>query len=123
MPHYKVLIAEDNAINQRLLKEVLGRLGHSGVVVDDGEKALKCLAQLNFDLVLMDIQMPIMDGLQATKQIRAMPEHANLIVIAMTANAMDADRAACLDAGMDEHMPKPFKIETLQTLLAKWALR
>ena len=117
----KVLVVEDNIINQRLAVGMLHDLGHTGVVVGDGEKALKCLAKLKFDVVLMDVMMPVMDGLEATKAIRMLErEDAKKIpIIAMTANAFEEDRKACLEAGMNEHIGKPIDIPQLKRAITK----
>ncbi len=104
----RLLVAEDNPVNQQIARELLGGQGAQVDVVDDGEAALRRLhADAGYDTVLMDMLMPVMDGLEATRRIRAVPAFARLPVIAMTANALDTDRAACLAAGMDDHVGKP----------------
>jgi len=106
----RFLLVEDNLINQEVARTLLEREGATVVTAGNGCEALECLARedMLFDAVLMDVQMPVMDGFQATRSIRAQPRFASLPIIAMTANAMSSDRAKCLDAGMDDHLPKPF---------------
>jgi CheY-like chemotaxis protein len=118
------LLVEDHPVNQKLVITLLTKWGHTVVLAQNGQEAVDLFPGKSWDLILMDMQMPVMNGLDATRIIRTKEQAGQHVpIIAMTANAMDADRVACLNAGMDEHMPKPFKIETLQTLLAKWALR
>ena len=117
----RVLLAEDNAMNRRLVGEILG---DAGVVLDyaeDGRKALAAVQVTTYDLVLMDMQMPEMDGLEATRAIRALPRFASLPIIAMTANAFEEDRAACVAAGMNDFLAKPIDAEQVLAILAKWA--
>jgi two-component system sensor histidine kinase/response regulator len=101
-----VLLAEDNHINQLVAIRILEKIGHSVNVINNGVEALACLDQENFDLVLMDIQMPVMDGLTATRKIREQESvtHRHTPVIAMTAHAMKGDRERCLSAGMDDYV-------------------
>jgi signal transduction histidine kinase len=116
----RVLLVEDNALNREVACDLLA---DAGVVVDmafDGQMAVQRLEQERFDLVLMDMQMPVMDGLTATRLIRRMPGLADLPVLAMTANAMASDRQACLDAGMNDHIAKPFDPELLFQTLRNW---
>jgi signal transduction histidine kinase len=120
----QILLVEDHPVNQKLVITLLTKWGHTVVLAQNGQEAVDLFPGKSWDLILMDMQMPVMNGLDATRIIRTKEQAGQHVpIIAMTANAMDADRVACLNAGMDEHMPKPFKIETLQTLLAKWALR
>lgn len=117
----KVLVAEDNTINQRLLAGMLSALGHSCVVVGDGDKALKCLAQLTFDVVLMDVMMPVMDGVEALISIRAQ-EHAtekHQPVIMVTAHADPLELAKFEKAGADGYLAKPIALEKLSLELEK----
>jgi two-component system sensor histidine kinase/response regulator len=116
----RVLLVEDNILNREVAGELLG---DAGLLVDmafDGQMALERLQQQHYDVVLMDMQMPVMDGLSATRRLRAMPQFARLPVIAMTANAMDSDRALCLDAGMNDHVAKPIEPDVLFQALLKW---
>jgi CheY-like chemotaxis protein/HPt (histidine-containing phosphotransfer) domain-containing protein len=110
-----ILLAEDNAINQRMTTRILEKQGHSVVVADDGAQAVRAIESDEFDLVLMDVQMPIMDGYQATAGIRRdeAGTDARIPIIAMTANAMKGDRDLCLDAGMDTYIAKPIRAKDL----------
>jgi len=111
----RVLVAEDNPVNQRLVTRLLERRGHETVLVDNGRAALAALAAAPFDLVLMDVQMPVLDGFAATRELRTQ-EHASgahVPVIAMTAHAMSGDRERCLAAGMDAYVAKPVDPERL----------
>ncbi|WP_233873014.1 PAS domain S-box protein [Paraburkholderia adhaesiva] len=110
-----LLLVEDNAINQEVALRMLAREGATVSVVGDGQAALDALDATPhvYDLVLMDLHMPTLDGLQATRAIRCKPQHAGLPIIAMTANAMEADRQACLEAGMSDHIGKPFDLNRL----------
>jgi CheY-like chemotaxis protein len=114
-----VLLAEDNVVNQRLAVRILEKWGHTVTVVDTGKAVLTTLAQQSFDLVLMDVQMPEMDGLEATASIRAQERRTgtHVPIIAMTANAMQGDEERCLAAGMDAYIAKPMRPEDLYTLL------
>jgi PAS domain S-box-containing protein len=115
-----VLLVEDNPINQELARDILGRAGIVVQVADNGQEALDCLARENFDAVLMDCQMPVMDGYAATRELRRHERWQQLPVIAMTANAMAGDREAVLAAGMNDHVAKPIKVEDLFATLARW---
>lgn len=119
-----VLLVEDHPINQKLAMTVLSKWGYKVVLANNGQEAVDMFPTHHWDLVLMDMQMPVMGGLQATRLIRAMePGGQRVPIIAMTANAMEADRQACMDAGMDEHMAKPFKSATLQALIQQFVPR
>ncbi len=117
----KVLVAEDNIINQRLVIAMLSTLGHTGVVVGDGAKALKCLTKLQFDAVLMDVMMPTMDGLEALAAIRAQEQSngGHLPIIMATAHTEPGDAAKFKRAGADGYVAKPIEIEQLQAELAR----
>jgi len=120
----KVLVAEDNAINQQVAVGLLAKLGHRADVADDGEAAVERVAAGDYDLVLMDMQMPRLDGLEATRRIRALPgAKAGVVIVAMTANAMDGDRATCLEAGMDDYLAKPIDRHRLSQMLDRWIFR
>jgi signal transduction histidine kinase/CheY-like chemotaxis protein len=116
----RILLAEDNVINQRLVTRLLEKQGHTVEVVNNGREALAAVAERPFDLVLMDVQMPEMDGLEATAAIRAQERQTgqHLPIIALTANAMKGDTEVCLAAGMDDYVSKPIKIEALRAVLA-----
>src|SRR5712691_3873659 len=116
-----ILLAEDNRVNQRVALHTLEKQGHTVVVVGDGQAALTALAQAPFDLVLMDIQMPVLDGLAATAAIRAQEQTqgTHVPIIAMTAHAMRGDRERCLAAGMDGYVTKPLKATDLAAAIAQ----
>ena len=117
-----ILLVEDNALNQRVASQLLSRDGHQVTLADDGQQALELLANQNFDLVFMDMQMPVMDGLTATRAIRSREQATGSqrhTVIAMTANAQDSDRDDCLAAGMDDFLTKPLNAGQLRALIAK----
>lgn len=114
----QILLAEDNPINQRLTILLLERWGHNVTLAQDGIEAVSLFGRRDWDLVLMDMQMPNMDGLAATRAIRAAEtEGRRTPIIAMTANAMNTDRELCLEAGMDTFLSKPFEFERFRTLL------
>jgi PAS domain S-box-containing protein len=116
----QVLLVEDHPINQILATTLLKKWGHSVVLAKNGQEALDMFPNQVWDVVLMDMQMPVMGGLQATRLIRSKePVGSHTPIIAMTANAMEADRQACLDAGMDDHLAKPFNPADLQAVLVK----
>ena len=116
-----VLLVEDNEVNRELAEELLGNLGLHVDTAENGEQALAMLRQMIYDLVLMDCQMPVMDGYEATRRLRA-DLGLNTPVIAMTANAMAGDRERCLAAGMNDHIAKPIDIAQLQQSLMHWLL-
>ena len=116
----KILLAEDNKINQMVATELLRIEQFEVTVADNGRIVLELLQQQKFDLVLMDIQMPEMDGFEATRAIRADSKFGNLPILAMTANAMSEDRELCLEAGMNDHISKPIEPQILYRTLAKW---
>lgn len=117
----RILIAEDNAVNQLFAMRTLERAGHEAVVVNNGEQALERLERDHFDVVLMDVQMPIMDGYQATARIRELERGTNIHqpIIAMTAHAMRGDREHCLEMGMDGYVSKPFQSHELCRVIAQ----
>jgi PAS domain S-box-containing protein len=121
----RVLVAEDNAVNQRLAARLLEKRGHRVTVTANGREAVEALANHNFDLVLMDIQMPEMDGFEATAVIREkeMHEGTHIPIIALTANAMKGDRERCLAAGMDGYLSKPIVSRDLDELLETYLTR
>ncbi len=119
-----VLVAEDNDVNQILISAVLARMGHRTHLVADGRQAVEAVRTGGYDVVLMDLQMPGMDGMEATQAIRALPgERAQVPIVAMTANAFDEDRAACLAAGMDDYVAKPIDTEALGRALERHGRR
>ncbi|MBI2242278.1 MAG: response regulator [Magnetospirillum gryphiswaldense] len=121
-PPLRVLVAEDNSINQQVAVGLLSKLGHRADVADNGAEAVELLRHGDYDLILMDMQMPVVDGLAATRMIRELSgPKARVAIIAMTANAMESDRQACLDAGMDDFLAKPIDRRRLSAILARWS--
>ena len=116
-----ILIAEDNLVNQKLAAKLLEKQGHTSLIANNGREAVEAWETEAFDAVLMDMQMPVMDGLEATKEIRAKEQELgrHITIIAMTANAMTGDRERCLEAGMDEYIPKPVDVMKLVEVLEK----
>ncbi|EGF31018.1 putative hybrid sensor and regulator protein [Oxalobacteraceae bacterium IMCC9480] len=123
MPALSILLAEDNVLNQKLAVTLLTRWGHQVEIAHNGIEALALHAQRPYDLILMDLQMPLMDGLAATTQIRAREQQLarKSVIIAMTANAMQGDREKCVASGMDDYLSKPFKADDFLALLKKYA--
>lgn len=118
---YRILIAEDNVVNLKLINRILTRLNHIPESAHNGHEVLQLLKHTRFDFILMDIQMPGMDGLETTRQIVATIEPpARPIIIAMTANAMNGDKEICLAAGMDDYLSKPIIIKDLEQKLCEW---
>ncbi|MDH5473485.1 MAG: response regulator, partial [Gammaproteobacteria bacterium] len=116
----RILLAEDNLTNQRLAVQILTTLGHSVDVVSNGIEAVEYAAKGDYDLILMDCQMPVMDGYEATAAIRGEESGRRVPVIAMTANVMKYDREKCLAAGMDDYISKPINIVSFQQVLNDW---
>ena len=120
----RILLAEDNAVNQVLAVRLLEKRGHRVTLAGNGQEALAALAKASFDLVLMDVQMPQMNGLEATAAIREKEKSSgqHLPIIAMTAHAMVGDKERCLEAGMDGYLTKPIQLEKLDELLRQYSL-
>jgi two-component system, sensor histidine kinase and response regulator len=118
----RVLVAEDNPVNQRLVKAMLARLGVDADSANNGAEAVAMLGSARYDAVLMDCQMPVMDGYQATQEIRRSQSAGtrHVPIIALTANVMEGDQKKCLDAGMDDYLSKPYTLHDLQKTLARW---
>ena len=116
----KILLADDNEINARLALRILTRAGHSVRVVHDGQQAVNAFRQESWDLILMDVQMPVMDGFEAARQIRNLPESDSVPIIALTANAMAGDREACLTVGMNDYLSKPLSGGQVLSKVAHW---
>jgi CheY-like chemotaxis protein/anti-sigma regulatory factor (Ser/Thr protein kinase) len=119
----RILLAEDNVVNQKVGLRLLMRFGYRADQVANGLEAVTAVRQRPYDLVLMDMQMPEMDGLEATRTIRTLRDVQQPQIVAMTANAMSGDRAACIEAGMDDYLSKPFRMEDLQGVLSRCATR
>ncbi|WP_198170200.1 response regulator [Mucilaginibacter arboris] len=117
-----ILIAEDDKMNQKLVSKVLNKLGYEPHVSENGKDVLEEVSQKNYDLILMDVQMPEMDGLEATRMIRVCLTEQP-IIIAMTANTLQGDREECLKAGMDDYISKPVRLDGLVNIIEKWALQ
>ena len=120
----KILLVEDNVVNQRLALKVLQRSGHEVSAVSNGRLACEAVDHAKFDLILMDVQMPEMDGYEATAAIRARQgTMTHTPIVAMTAHAMAGDREKCLHAGMDDYITKPLKLEQLKAVIEQWAFQ
>jgi CheY-like chemotaxis protein len=121
--HLHILLAEDNSVNQQLARRVLEQRGYSVTVAPDGRQAVSAWESGRFDLILMDVQMPELDGFQATASIREKESAsaARIPIIAMTAHALKGDRERCLDAGMDDYLTKPINRMELYSLIEKYS--
>ncbi|WP_310389418.1 response regulator, partial [Roseateles sp.] len=117
----RILLAEDNAVNQKLALRLLSQMGYRADVASNGIEAVESLERQSYDLVLMDVQMPEMDGLEASREINRRWPASRPRIVAMTANAMQGDRELCIAAGMDDYVTKPIRVEALvqALLLAK----
>ena len=123
MKHFKVLVVEDNVVNQKIINIMLKKEGNNVFVASNGKEGINFLRNNDIDIILMDIQMPVMDGISAARAIRsggAGESKKNIPVIAVTAHSVSADRNKCLDAGMNDYMTKPVKPEELKALLMKY---
>jgi signal transduction histidine kinase/CheY-like chemotaxis protein len=118
-----ILVAEDNAVNQLVLKRLLHKRGHKITIVGDGRSAVDAVTSAHFDVVFMDVQMPVMDGLQAVQEIRSKEAgtHDRIPIVALTAHAMQGDKQRCLDAGMDNYLTKPIDPAELDRMLRTYA--
>ncbi|MFE8071610.1 ATP-binding protein [Marinobacteraceae bacterium S3BR75-40.1] len=122
MPKMRILLVEDNRVNQIVASGMLRKLGHDVELAENGERALVALKQRPFDMVLMDCQMPVMDGFEATRRIRGEMNLKQIPIIAVTANVMRGDREQCLRAGMNDYITKPYSLDSLRQTLSRWAL-
>ena len=121
MLNARILLAEDNAINQEVASAMLESAGCKVVVVDDGQQAIQALKNNQFDLVLMDCQMPVMDGFKATRQLRQQQaKYSGIPVIALTADIQQGIMQQCQQAGMDDYLSKPFTHDSLVEIVMKW---
>lgn len=118
-----VLVVEDNLVNQRLAEECLRHLGAAFRMAPNGKEALQLASAEDFDLILMDIHMPVMDGITATRAIRALPGQKHPYITALTAFALPGDRERCLQAGMDDYLTKPCRVDVLAGVISKVAAR
>ncbi len=118
----RILVVEDNLVNQKVIQGLLKKRGYSTAVSSDGAQALALLDSTSFDLVLMDVQMPVLDGLETTRRLRASERWRELPIIAMTAHAMSGDRDRCLNAGMDEYLTKPINSRELYSTIEKYLI-
>jgi two-component system sensor histidine kinase/response regulator len=116
---FDILIAEDNEINQHVIKHILNKMGYKPGMAKNGLEAIEALYQNNYGLILMDMQMPVMDGLEATRVIRK-EDLKQPVIIALTANAMTGDEQECLQAGMNDYLSKPVKLDELMNKISKW---
>ncbi|MCF7793558.1 MAG: response regulator [Candidatus Cloacimonetes bacterium] len=118
----KILLAEDNIINQKIAVRILQKMGYQADVVADGLEVIDALKRQHYDLIFMDVQMPEMDGLEATKKILQIWPKADIRpkIIAMTANAMEGDKEICIEAGMDDYISKPIAVEEVQDAIQRW---
>jgi CheY-like chemotaxis protein/HPt (histidine-containing phosphotransfer) domain-containing protein len=127
----RILLTDDNAINQKVASRLLQQLGYKADIANNGLEAVQAAERTPYDVIFMDVQMPELDGLEATRRIRARqkeaapPQHLKqpIVIIAMTANALQGDREKCVAAGMDDYLPKPVRPETLQQVLERHANR
>jgi CheY-like chemotaxis protein/HPt (histidine-containing phosphotransfer) domain-containing protein len=119
----RILLAEDNLVNQKVALKALEKLGYSADTANDGAQALQATREKRYDLILMDVQMPVMDGMEATRQIRD-PHSGSLnpavTIVALTAHAMAGDKERCLNMGMDDYLAKPVKAAELQEVISRW---
>ncbi|HET7377086.1 MAG TPA: response regulator, partial [Anaerolineae bacterium] len=116
----RILLAEDNAVNQKLALRLLQQMGYRADMVSNGLEVIESLERQKYDVILMDVQMPEMDGLEATRQIVShWPKDARPQIVAMTANAMQGDREMCIAAGMDDYLTKPIRVDDLVAALLR----
>lgn len=113
----RILVVEDNPLNQQVALRMLASLGHAADLVSNGQEAVETVQQRDYDLVLMDLQMPVMDGLEATRRIRALTDRVQPKIYAISASVLDHERRACIDAGMQDHLAKPFRRAELARVL------
>ncbi len=118
-----ILLVEDNAINQQIAEALLNKVGVLVDIANNGKEGLQMVTEKDYDTVLMDLQMPVMGGLEATKAIRRLPQYADLPIIAMTANAMQGDAEKCMDAGMNAHLAKPIDPDVMYQEICRWVQR
>ena len=115
----KILLVEDNPVNQMVAQAMLEKMGYEVITAVNGQQGVDVMKSQAIDLVLMDLHMPVMDGYEATRQIRELMDR-RVPILAMTADAGMGDKDNCLAAGMDDHLPKPIKMEVLQQVVESW---
>lgn len=120
-PAKEVLIAEDNLVNQHLIRQIMLKMGHKPTIVDNGRACVEAWKRASFSLILMDVQMPEMCGIQATERIRQLEKESggHIPIIAVTANTQPCDREACLRCGMDEFVGKPVRVSQLEAVISR----
>lgn len=118
----RILLAEDNMVNQEVCAEIISYLGYRVDIVSNGQEAVEALFRNSYDLILMDFQMPVMDGIEATRRIRVLDQEKGVhsTIIALTARVMEGDREQCLEKGMDDYLSKPFTMEAMREMLDRW---
>jgi CheY-like chemotaxis protein len=116
----RILLVEDNEVNQLVASRILKKAGFIVTIANNGKEAVEKVTEDNYGLVLMDIQMPVMDGLEATREIRKLPDYQKLPIVAMTAHAMSGDRELSIKSGMNDHVNKPIDVQELFKTIAKW---
>ncbi len=122
LSEFKVLIAEDNKVNQVVISKMLALMGIRADLAKDGNEALEMVKSNTYNLVLMDVQMPYKDGIQATREIREyLGENNELVIVALTANAFRDNKEECLKAGMNDFLPKPIDLNALKEMVHKWS--
>jgi CheY-like chemotaxis protein len=119
-PGARILVVEDNLVNQKVALKLLEKLGYAAEAVNNGEKAVERILKTQFSLVLMDCQMPVMDGFEATRQVRKREEGRRTPIVALTAGALQSDEEMCIQAGMDAFVTKPVDLRKLTEVLARW---
>jgi CheY-like chemotaxis protein len=117
-PQYHILVADDNMMNQIVTRDSLEKMGYSLDVAENGKECVEMYKQGNYDLILMDVQMPVMNGLQAAREIRSFDK--NIPILAMTASVMEHDKIKCYKSGMNATVPKPIKPKNLHTIISKY---
>ncbi|WP_206199407.1 response regulator [Parasulfuritortus cantonensis] len=115
-----MLLVEDNALNQELATDLLGDVGLQPELAANGAEAVAAVQRKRYDLILMDVQMPVIDGLEATRRVRLLPGYEETPILATTASAFEEDRKRCLEAGMDDFVAKPIDPALLRGALARW---
>lgn len=116
----KILVAEDHIINQKIILFLLKKAGYDVDIVSNGEDAIKAVQQQKYDILFMDVQMPVLDGIEATRVIQSLPPQQRPVIVAMTANEMPEDRIACLQAGMTAYINKPIQANIIYSFIERY---